>query len=250
MRGTVYPHRSSSGTKGWQLQVDAGRDETGKRIRITKSFQLKREADAELARLLQESQDGLLVRPSPKTVGEFLNEWLREHGKHCERKTAERYSQLAGYVSHALGHVALCDLSTLMLERLYNSLHEAGGKDGRPLSARTVKHIHDTLRCALNTALRWKLLKVNPAIPCQRPKVTRKEARVLENAQLEWLLDAAQRHPWLYALLVVAIATGLRRGETVGPRVGRCRSDAELSHGSSIARTNARWSATQDSKER
>ena len=38
MRGTVYKKPLPSGTVVWQLQVDAGRDEHGKRIRISRSF--------------------------------------------------------------------------------------------------------------------------------------------------------------------------------------------------------------------
>ena len=112
-------------------------------------------------------------------------EWLWEHAeRNCGRKTAERYRQLLSYPIDALGNVALRDLSTLMLERFYSRLHDSPGKAGKPLSARTVRHVHDTIRSALSTAIRWKLLKVNPAVACQLPKIKAKEARILEHAHL------------------------------------------------------------------
>ena len=214
MRGTVYKKGLPSGSVVWQLQVDAGRDEHGKRLRISRSFRRKGDADDELSRLLQERRDGSLVKPSPNSLREFLLEWLREHAeRNCGRKTAERYRQLLSYPIDALGNVALRDLSTLILERFYSRLHDSPGKAGKPLSARSVHHVHDTIRSALNTAIRWKLLKVNPAVACQLPKIKPKEARILEDAHLEFLLDAARGHAWLYALLFLDIATGLRRGE-------------------------------------
>ncbi len=229
MKGSVQKKRLPSGTVVWQLQLDAGRDENGKRVRISKNFPRKGDADGELARLVNERQEGAVVRPSPKTFRDFMTEWLSEHAeKHCSRKTAERYRQLAEYAIEALGGVPLRDVSTLMLERLYNRLHDTNGKAGKPLSARTVKHVHDTVRCALNTALRWKLLRVNPAVACSLPQIERREARVLEDVQLQWLLDAARGHPWMHGLLVLASASGLRRGELLALRW----SDVDFTFGS------------------
>ena len=154
------------------------------------------------------------MKPSPKTVREHFEEWLLEHADmHCSPKTAERYRALLTYVLVHLGDVPLCDLSTLMLERMYNRLRRGGGKRGRPLSARTVKNVHDTVRAALAKALKWNLLRSNPSIDCELPKGEDPEARVVEKAEIEWLLDAVRGHPWLYVLLVVACATGCRRGE-------------------------------------
>ena len=110
----------------------------------------------------------------------------------------------------------------LHLERLYNRLMESGGKGRKQggatapppnaLSARTVRHVAGLIHVALNTAVRWKLLKINPATACQLPRLERKEARALDSTQAERLLSAAQGH-WLHPLIVLALATGCRRGE-------------------------------------
>ncbi|MEX2301876.1 MAG: site-specific integrase [Bryobacterales bacterium] len=219
MKGSVRKLTLPSGTVVWRLQVDAGRDEHGKRIRINKSFSKKGEAEDSLTRLLQERAEGSLVKPSPQTFGEFLAEWLREYAqRNVSPKTAERYGQLAQYAIDGLGSVALQELSTLTLERFYSQLRDGKGKSGKPLAPRTVRHVHDTLRGALNTALRWRLLKVNPAIPCRLPRIERQEARIVEDAQLGALIDAARNHAWAYAMLVLDSATGLRRGELCGLR--------------------------------
>jgi integrase len=225
MKGCTFKRKLPSGRVTWGYSIDAGKDEKGKRKQIFKSgFRRQSEAQAELTRLLQEKNDGLLVKPDPQTFGEFIEEWLREHAdKHCEPKTTQRYRELLAYVRPHLDTTPLRDLSTLMLERVYNRVHESGGKKKRrlkrgeeheaaPLSARTVKNVADTVRSALNTALRWKLLKANPAIACELPKVLKNEARALDVSQTQWFLDAV-RGTWLYAFLLLDSATGARRGE-------------------------------------
>jgi integrase len=68
------------------------------------------------------------------------------------------------------------------------------------------------IHSALNTAVRWKLIKLNPATACELPRVERKEAKALDMEATEWFIDAARGH-WLYPILVFAAATGCRRGE-------------------------------------
>lgn len=222
MKGCVYKRTSESGTVTWAYSVDAGKDEHGKRLReFHGGFDRKKDAEGDLARVLQDAQDGLLVKPSPKTFGEFMVDWFKEHAlRHCSPKTVERYSQLWKYATPMLSGLQLRQVSPLALERLYNRLMESGGKGrkkaerqtAKPLSARTVRHVAGLIHVALNTAVRWKLLKINPATACQLPSLERKEARALDPAQSERLLSAAQGH-WLYPIIMLALATGCRRGE-------------------------------------
>jgi hypothetical protein len=74
----------------------------------------------------------LLIKPVPKTFGDFMAEWLKEHAEgRCAPKTVERYRQLAGYVLPHLATVQLSELSPLVLERVYTRLRREGGKRQR-----------------------------------------------------------------------------------------------------------------------
>ena len=225
MKGSTFKRTLPSGKVDWVLSIDVGRDQNGKRLRIFKGgFRRKSDADDELVRLLQEKSEGLLVKPDPRTFGEFIDEWFREHAeKHCGEETVERYRQLVAYVQPTLADVPLRDISALMLERLYSRIAEFGGRKKRrlkkgekpesaPLSWRTVRHVADVVRAALNTAVRWKLLKVNPACACDLPTARTKEARALDETQTDWFLTAGRGH-WLYCILFMDAATGARRGE-------------------------------------
>ena len=216
MKGTTFKRRLPSGKTCWCFQVDVGRNAQNQRVRISRSgFTRKADADRELARVLRDATTGLLAKPDPRTLADFMEEWLQQHAEqNCSPKTSERYRELANsYLLPHLGTVKLSDLSTLKLERLYTKLRRCGGRKGRPLSPKTVRHVAGLVHCALNAAVRWKLLPINPATACQLPKAETKERKIAERQQLEWLFDAARGHPWLHALLVTAAATGCRRGE-------------------------------------
>lgn len=164
-----FKRRLPSGAITWGYSIDAGKDENGKRKQIFKSgFEREKDAAKALREKLSEKDAGELVRPDPTTFAAFLTEWFKEHAeRNCTRKTVERYRQLAGYVWPHIGTTKLQELSALALERVLNRLKDSGGwnrkaKAARPLSAKTVRHIAGLLHVALETAIRWKLLKVNP----------------------------------------------------------------------------------------
>src|SRR4051794_35591327 len=85
------------GKASWRLKFEAGdRDPaTGKRRTRFVTFRgTKREAQAELVRLLAEVDNGSAVDPSRVTVGEYVRKWL-DGATHLSPKTLERYRELA-----------------------------------------------------------------------------------------------------------------------------------------------------------
>lgn len=214
MNGSVYRRKS-----GWAYQIDLPRDAEGKRRRLTKSgFALKREANDALIEKLAE-----LARTSPAaftecTLGEFIDDWMKRHAEqNCAKKTVERYRQLAGYLHSDVLAIQLREVKTIHLEREMYRLLESGGrhrktKEARPLSAKTVRHIAALVSSALSDAEHKEILMRNPMKKCKLPPVQTKEKLILEPRELQAFLTAAQASP-LYTLLVIASATGLRRGE-------------------------------------
>jgi integrase len=91
-------------------------------------------------------------------------------------------------------------------------------KQGEGLSNRTLSHIHTTLRKALKGAVGDDLIARNPTDgvkPPETPQGVAKEARALALDEVRTLLEEA-RGDRLEALYVVALCTGLRRGEVLG----------------------------------
>jgi hypothetical protein len=66
----------------WSFRFDLGEGPDGKRRQKRMTFRgTKREAQAELNRLLAEPQSGGFVEPSKLTVGQYLNRWLADYAR-------------------------------------------------------------------------------------------------------------------------------------------------------------------------
>ena len=73
-------HMRRRGKRSWEIKFDLGRDPaTGKRKTHYRSFKgTKREAQAELTRLLNQSNEGSYVDRTKTTVAEFFDRWERD----------------------------------------------------------------------------------------------------------------------------------------------------------------------------
>lgn len=213
MTGRTYKRIGRGGTT-WSVMVEAGRDEVGARVRQSKhGFATKREADHCRLEMLRELRERLPVHQVDQTVDSLLRRWFEQHAAElCAPKTVERYRQLAGYLSSEVLNAPLSKVTALQLEIEYSRLHKTGGKDGAPLSAKTVRHVAGVVHAALRRAVRWGLLRQNPADNCELPKLERTEAKALDGSETQRLLAFAQGQ-WIYPILSLAVATGCRRGE-------------------------------------
>jgi integrase len=207
------------GKTSWRLKFDVGIDPTtGKRlIRYTTVRGKRQDAERELSRLLKAADDGMLVEPSKVTIAEYVRSWLEGmHG--LAPKTVERYRQLAEQqiIPH-LGSVALQKLKPAQVVNWHERLLRAGGKNGRPLSARTVGHAHRVLHRALQRSVESELLTRNIASAIKPPKVEAKESRILTGDEIGMVLRGLHGH-MLHPIAVLALATGMRRGELLALR--------------------------------
>ncbi len=214
MKGTTYKRKLPSGRVAWCVGVDVGKDEDGKRRRIFKSgFKRQADADAELTRLMQELNSGTLVKPDPRTVTEFMDQWVAEYAtRKVTPKTLERYRELGAHVTRAIGTAPLSKVTTLQLQRVYNTLLDSGKKDGSGLSVKSVRHVHGLVHVALETAVKWGLLKINPAHACDLPPVPQREAKAMDHNGTVQFMEACGEN-WLRDLFAMAFSTGARRGE-------------------------------------
>ena len=85
------------------------------------------------------------------------------------------------------------------------------------LAARTIGHVHRVLRRALGHAHKWNLTQQNVAALVSPPRVATTELEILDPAQVMALLQKLEGHS-VYPLTVLALATGMRRGELLALR--------------------------------
>ena len=232
MRGSIQKRGNGS----WRLVFDLDRDHTGKRHQKVITFRgTKREADDELSRILAEIKNGGFVDPGKVTVEKYLDKWLEHVATKTATKTHERYSEIValGIVPY-IGQVKLAKLSPMHIQSAYAEALQSGRKNGKGgLSPRTVLHYHRILSQALKQAVKWQLLGRNPADAVEPPKPTHKEMMALDEDQTAILIEYA-RGTALYMPILLAVTTGMRRGEVLALRW----SDIDLDGGIlSVTRT-------------
>jgi integrase len=231
MRGTITKRPTVGGRARWAYIFDLGKDETGKRRQVMKSgFETKRDAEEALAKTLAQHREQQAHKTQAteaistldsRPVGEYFAYWLDQHAQtRCAPKTVERYRELARYLNRFIGDICLQDLKTAKIQETIHRLSESGGlatkefPKGRPLAAKTVRHMGTLLHTMLADAVRLDHLPVNPMAGKRviLPKLRKKKPEVLDMEKLGILLDRA-RGTRLFPFLALAAATGCRRGE-------------------------------------
>jgi len=188
------------------------------------------------------------------SVSAHLKTWSDHMVKHWSPKTAERNLQIIrNNLKPALGHIKLKTLSTHQIDHAWTQLLDNGRADGKGgLSAQTIKHCHRLLSQSLKQAVKWKFIRSNPADDAKLPTIQKKESNTLSPIQTIELLEALQGHPY-YIPVLVAVMTGLRRGEVLALRWKRVNFDTgTISVSESLEQTKngLRYKAPKNGKTR
>jgi integrase len=202
----------------YMAQIDLGLRSDGSRDRRSHSFDSRAEAEAWLAEVRTHSQE-LTTGVADQRLADYLRWWIdNEAPKGKPGRPPLAVTTLTGYRSNierhlipALGNVKVGELKVADLERFANAKLKAG------FAPSTVNRFRETLRSALNTAVRQDRLLRNVArygggVGVEAPPVDR-----FTDDELARILAAARdRH--FYPVILLLARTGLRAGEACGLR--------------------------------
>ncbi len=212
-------HIARKGRKFYAV-VDLGRDELSRRRRRrwSRGFETESEADAELVRLLHSLDQGDSIERTKLTVERYLLErWLPIAEGNLAVTTQKEYRvTVTAYVVPHIGHLRLNRVDATTIDRLYVKLRREGGRDGRPLSAKTVRNIHGVLSAAFGFAVKKGLLTRNPVALAETPDAGRPDTAPPWTAQeLRSFINHVDGDR-LEALWWMIPFTGMRRSEALG----------------------------------
>lgn len=194
----------------------------------------------------------------PTTTGEYLTAWLEGRRGLAEKTVRGYSDHIRQYLIPHLGKIPIQTLRLGHIEAMFTAIgHQqdairaartstdpetrAKVKGVRPMGASSTQRLHATLRKALNDAVfRARLIPTNPALGIELAHAKRPRARVWTAKAVEywqatgkrpspvmvWMpaqagrfLDHAERHDIvLYAMFLLILHRGLRRGEACGLR--------------------------------
>ena len=223
--GTAGP-RQDPNTGTWGFVVDGPPGPNGERRQIRKrGFKTKREAQEVLDQLRVKARQGTYVPPKRQTVREFLeSEWLPAVRLQLAETTLDSYSRnIRHHIVPALGGTQLQSLNGSALNAFYADLLESGRKRGTQspgLKARTVRYVHTILHKALDDAVKWHRISINPADQATPPSTKSARAPEMKTwtaSELATFLKrtGGDRYGAAWAFLAT---TGCRRGEALGVR--------------------------------
>ena len=169
----------------------------------------RKEVQDKVNTALYEQKKGTLATGPQQTLGAYLEKWIDQVVKLTKRpNTYNGYrSVVKCHLVPSLGHIKLQKLTAEQLQAFFAEKQET-------LKPKTLALIHSVLSSALSNAVKWGLVGRNVAGLVSLPGVERYEGQVLTVDQARKLLEVA-RGSRLDVLLLVALTTGMRRGELV-----------------------------------
>jgi integrase len=159
---------------------------------------------------------------SELTLGEWLEQWQKEHSLHKRPGTlARERSAIKRHITPALGETALEALRPIDLQRFVAEVATRVG-------AGTTHSIYAVLRAALNDAAKLELIARSPARGIKLPIIQRTQITTLRPSDLA-VLAGRLEEPWR-PMVYVAGTCGLRYAEIAGLRWQRVDIEARTLH--------------------
>ncbi len=173
----------------------------------------RREVQEKLRIATNEQKQGILATGPQQKLASYLIEWLETVQKPAVRATTyvQYRSAIKKHLIPAIGHISLQKLTAQRVQALYAQKLDEG------LSPRSVGIIHAVLHSSLENAVKWNLVSRNVTSMVSVPRTTSHEVTALNSEQAQKLLEASRGHH-LEALVLLAITTGMRRGELLALR--------------------------------
>jgi integrase len=140
-------------------------------------------------------------------VEQFLkHQKSRESAANYERERGILEGHLKPFFTGELRAIRRSDVSRYISERALK------------VSAATVVKECNTLKRLLAPAVEWEIIPFNPALRMSvlKGKIGKGRVRYLQPTELRALVEAAP--DWLRAIIILAVFTGMRRGELLGLR--------------------------------
>jgi integrase len=199
--GSIDP----SGSSSWRVRYRIDGQRYTKVVTGTKG-----EAAKELRRLLHSGDTGAHVAPDKMTFAQWVPQWLALKARSVEGQTLDRYEELLDkHIIPVLGPRPLQKITANDIDTLYGGL---------TLAPRTMTLVHVVVKASLKSAVKKRLLAVNPVENAERPAGTEDEVGIaLDEDQLAVLVAGFKGHS-IYAIVAVAAFTGMRKGEVLALR--------------------------------
>lgn len=204
----------------WQVRVYWGIEAARPRFLYQVVHGTRADAIAVERKLIAQKGGQLRLAAYNLTLGEFLEAWLIDYIiPYKSEKTALFYAMhIKNRIIPAIGSVELRKLTPIDIQRFY-TITAKSRLDGRQkkVSTSTIRGLHRTLHAALQRAVKLDLIESNPADRVELPQSSGFKPKVFTLEEAGRFLEAAKESKH-YNLVLLALLTGLRKGELLSLR--------------------------------
>jgi integrase len=151
------------------------------------------------------------------TLAELIDQYLSQILP--EKKDIDRQTIQLNWWKAQLGNFKLYDISTSMISECRTELQRGNTHYGTPRSGTTVNRYLAAISHVYTIAWKeWNWVDHNPVLNVRRYKEPRGRVRYLDDQERQRLLDTCKksRNPILYTIVILALSTGMRKGEILG----------------------------------
>lgn len=251
----------------WRVSVSFGKDPVTGKYRRTTQVVYGSKADAKKVRdgIIRDHENGLRIDAAKVTFGEFAKQWQQAKeasGAVCKQRSDMERRNVREMCA-LVGELPIGEITPTVLEDLYARIRaDREARRGKPISNRTMREVHATMRQIMKKAVNYDLILRNPcdrvetlkAEDAERRSLSVSEGRSLVSAldsaeaaaydrlrakearQREWKADEGRgkilgvRDISCVLAVRLALATGMRRGEVFGTAWGAVDLEAGELH--------------------
>ncbi len=208
-RDGIYQRRDRPGT-WWGSWIDASGKRRQRKLQAHTLQQARSLLNAEKARVEKILTLGY-APPSAEMLTTVVNRYLK-HQK--ARLTPAAYVRESGILESHIKPFFGTETKIASVRRadVQRYVTERSGE----VSAASVTKELNVLKHLMSLAVEWELIPANPAHGVKAPKAPAGRVRYLQPGELRAVLEACPE--WLRPIAVLAVSTGMRRGEILGLR--------------------------------
>ena len=202
----------------WEGRIVVGHKENGDPIFRYIYAETQKELTAKLRQSIEAYQGVELTEESRMTLGQWLEQWLKNITPTIRPSTLSRYEGTArNHIVPYMGDKPIAQITGKDIQKLYNTLARQGNRNtGEGLASSTVRGIHSMLHEALGEAKHAGLIAWNPTEELKASKFSCKAKQILTDEQLERFMEIIREDAVWYDFFYTELTTGLRRGEICG----------------------------------
>ncbi len=209
----------------WGVVVDGPPHPDGRRNQVRIQRRTKAEAQAAMLAVQQERLARQGAARGGPTLGDFTARWAPSCLPNLADKTAVRYEGIIErYIdADSISSIPVRDLTDQHIRDWLARVRLRPGRAGPTLSTRSLRHIAALLRQILKTAVEWGETNANPALLVPLPSLRRDPGKIkawrpneVRRYCDEMARSAAPNAHFWRSVTILALTTGLRRGELAG----------------------------------